>query len=108
MSWSTYFAIVSVCIVTMLICRVVPVFVLKDKELPETVSRALGFIPPAAFAALVANDLISEQLLFNPTPASLLPFVAALAVVLVAVKTKSLIWCIVVGVATFGLLLLLV
>ena len=36
----------------MLACRVIPLFALKGRSLPEGVERALGFIPPAAFAAL--------------------------------------------------------
>ena len=35
-----------------------------------------------------------------------IPLIAAAAVIAVAIKTKSLVWCIVVGVGVFGLLLL--
>ena len=56
MGWGDYFIVLGCCAITMLVCRVVPLFVLKGKELPEGVGQALGFIPPAAFAALVAND----------------------------------------------------
>ena len=87
MGWGDYFIVLGCCAITMLVCRVVPLFVLKGKELPEGVGQALGFIPPAAFAALVAN--------------------AALAVALVAWKTKSLLWCAVSGVAAYALLMLL-
>ena len=36
-----------------------------------------------------------------------LPLVAAAVVVVVALKTKSLVWCIVAGVGSYGLLLLI-
>lgn len=108
MNWIDFSIIFVLCATTMLICRVVPVFVLKDKELPENVQKGLGFIPPAAFAALVANDLFSLEL-FSPDPlGAILPLIAAVIVVLVAIKTKSLIWCIVVGVGVYALLLVFV
>ena len=59
MGWGDYFVVLGCCAVTMLICRVVPLFVLKGTQLPQGVEQALGFIPPAAFAALVANDLLT-------------------------------------------------
>ena len=60
------FAIVfATCLVTMLVCRCVPLFVLKGRQLPEGLARALGFIPPAAFAALVANDLLSPGMFLS-------------------------------------------
>ena len=81
MGWGDYFIVLGCCAITMLVCRVMPLFVLKGKELPEGVGQALGFIPPAAFAAL--------------------------AVALVAWKTKSLLGCAVSGVAAYALLMLL-
>ena len=48
MGWGDYFIVLGCCAITMLVCRVVPLFVLKGKELPEGVGQALGFIPPAA------------------------------------------------------------
>ena len=59
MSMQDFAIVFATCLVTMLICRCVPLFVLKGRQLPEGLARALGFIPPAAFAALVANDLLS-------------------------------------------------
>ena len=59
MSMHDFFIVFATCLVTMLLCRCLPLFVLKGRQLPEGLARALGFIPPAAFAALVANDLLS-------------------------------------------------
>lgn len=79
--------------------RCVPLFALKGRTLSPRVSEALGFIPPAAFAALVANDLIDPAA--GPDP---VPLVSAALVVLVARKTGSLIWCALAGMAVYALL----
>lgn len=106
MSWSDFAFIGIACAITILICRVVPVFALRGRDLPGWLSRALAFIPPAAFAALIANDLLSPGMFDAGLWPAAIPLVAAVAVVAVAVKTKSLVWCIIVGVGTYGLLLL--
>ncbi len=95
------------CALTMLACRVIPLFVLKGKTLPESVERALGFIPPAAFAALVANDLLTPGMFDAGLWPAAAPLIAALAVVVVAWKTKSLLLCAITGVAAYALLLVL-
>lgn len=92
---------------TMLLCRCVPLFVLKGRELSPKVSEALGLIPAAAFAALVANDLIQPAAFVANPIAGLLPFVAAAVVLVVARKTGSLIWCAVVGMVAYAALLYL-
>ena len=86
-----------------LACRCVPLFALKGRELSPRVSDALSLIPPAAFAALVANDL------FDPTAGLSIPgIVSALIVAIVAKRTGSLIWCALVGMGAFALLGLVV
>ena len=35
MGWGDYFIVLGCCAITMLVCRVVPLFVLKGKELPD-------------------------------------------------------------------------
>ena len=82
-----------------LVCRCVPLFALKGRELSPRVSEALGLIPVAAFAALVANDL------FDPAAGVSLPaLLAAGLVVVVARRTGSLIWCALTGMVTYALL----
>lgn len=84
-----------------LACRCVPLLALKGRELSPRVSEALGLIPPAAFAALVANDL------FDPAAGlSWTALLAAALVVVVARRTGSLIWCALVGMAGYALLTL--
>lgn len=106
MSWTEFWIVLATCSVTMLACRVLPLFILKGKELPPAMSRALGFIPPAAFAALVANDLLSPGMFSAGLWAGAVPLLAAVCVVAVAAKTKSLLWSAVAGVAAYALLLL--
>ena len=91
----------------MLACRVLPLFVLKGRELPPRLSEALGFIPPAAFAALVANDLLSPGMFDAGLWPAAAPLVAALVVVVVARLSKSLLLCAVAGVAVYALLVVL-
>lgn len=107
MSWGEFWVVLAVCGLTMLACRVLPLFLLKGRELPPTLSRALGFIPPAAFAALVANDLLTPGMLSAGLWPAGIPLVAALCVVAVACKTRSLLWSAVAGVASYALLMLI-
>ena len=107
MSWEEFWVVLVVCALTMLACRVLPLFILKGKELPATLSRALSFIPPAAFAALVANDLLEPGMFSAGLWPAVVPLLAALCVVVVAWKTRSLLWSAVAGVVAYALLLLI-
>lgn len=104
MSWTEFFIIFACCALTILACRVIPLFLLKGKEFPERVSDALGFIPPAAFAALIGNDLLSPNMFDAGIWPAAAPLLASIFVVLVAVKTRSLLWCAIVGVIVYALL----
>ena len=107
MSWGDFLIVFVSCAITMLICRVTPLFALKGRSLPEGVERALGYIPPAAFAALVANDLLTPGMFDAGLWPAAAPLVASLAVVLVAWKSKSLLWSAVTGVTAYALLTLI-
>lgn len=88
-------------------CRILPVFALRGRALPPRVVEALGYIPPAAFAALVANDLFSPAAFAASAWQGLLPFLAAAVVVAVYLKSRSMLWCCISGVAAYVLLTLL-
>ena len=106
MSWAEFWIVLVCCAATICACRVIPLFALKGRQLPEGAQRALGYIPPAAFAALVANDLLTPGMFdagFWPAGA---PLIASLAVVVVARCTKSLLWSAVAGVVAYALLLM--
>lgn len=107
MSWDEFWIVLIVCALTMLACRVLPLFLLKGRELPPMLSRALGFIPPAAFAALVANDLLTPGMFAGGLWPAAIPLVAALCVVVVACKTRSLLWSALAGVVSYALLTLI-
>lgn len=70
--------------------RIAPAFALRGRTLSSRVTEALGYIPPAAFAALVANDLISPGAFDAGLWQGLIPWIAAAGVVAVAIKTKSM------------------
>lgn len=106
-TWNDFTIMLVLCVVTMLACRVLPLFVLKGKELPPRIAEALSFIPPAAFAALVANDLFTPGMFDTGFWPAGSPLLAALVVVVVARLTKSLLWCALAGVAAYALLSLL-
>ena len=81
--------------------RIAPAFALRGGTLSPRVTEALGYIPPAAFAALVANDLISPGAFDAGLWQGLIPWIAAAGVVAVAIKTKSMLWCCVSGIVLY-------
>ena len=85
-------------------CRILPAFVLRGRSLPPRVIEALGYIPSAAFAALVMNDLFSPTAFSISLWQGILPFLAATVVVTVGLKTRSMLLCCIAGVASFVLL----
>lgn len=84
MSWEQFWFVLIGCVLAMWACRVIPLFLLKGRELPPRLAQALGFIPPAAFAALVANDLLNPGMFDAGVWPAAIPLVAAVASALVA------------------------
>lgn len=91
-------------LVPMLIFRVVPLLVLKHRDLPPKVRAALGLIPAAAFAALVANDIMQTDLWTGDSLAGLVPVAAILVVIPVAKRSGSLVWSAVAGMLAYACL----
>lgn len=104
MSLGDFLSILLGCSALMFVCRVVPLMALKGHSLSPTITRALEFIPPAAFTALVVNDLFQPDAFAAGGWEWAIPLVAAAAVGAVGVKTKSIVWCVVVGVGSFAAL----
>ena len=104
MPWSEYWLIVAALAITILIFRVAPLLLLSGRELPESIERALNFVPVAAFAALVANDLVDPAAWVDPSIHDVIPLIAALPVIVIALKTRSLAACIIAGVGFYALL----
>ena len=107
MSWDEFWLIFVTCAITMLACRVLPFFLLKGRKLPDEARRALNLIPPAAFAALVANDIFDPAMFDAGIWPAAAVLVASLFVILVACKTGSLVWSAITGVVVYALLLLI-
>ena len=106
MELGEFIIVFACCTITMLVCRCAPLMLLKGKKLPANVELALVFIPPAAFAALVANDLLTPGMFEAGVWPAAAPLVAALVVVAVARLTRSLLWCAIAGCAAYAFLLL--
>lgn len=107
MSWEEFWLIFISCSLTMLACRVLPFFLLKGKELPGGARRALNLIPPAAFAALVANDIFNPGMFDGGIWPAAAVLIASVFVIIVACKTRSLVWSAITGVVAYALLLLI-
>lgn len=88
-------------------CRTLPYLLLHGRALSPRVVDALGYIPPAAFAALVANDLFQPDAFSQGIWPAALPLAAAAIVALIALRTRSMLWCCVAGVASYLVLSLL-
>lgn len=86
----------------MLICRCAPMLLLKGRELPERVSQAINMIPAAAFAALVANDLVQPAAYAADPVSAITPLAGAAVVCVVARKTRSLAWCALTGLVAYA------
>ncbi|MDO4890820.1 MAG: AzlD domain-containing protein [Coriobacteriaceae bacterium] len=106
MTMTEFLIVYGCCFATILVCRVVPLFVLKGRELSASTQRALELIPPAAFAALVANDLFKPELFAAGLWDGCMPLIASIVVVAVALKTKNLLACVIVGVLAYVLLMM--
>ncbi len=104
MSWTTYWIILGVCVCSILIFRTLPYVLLSGHTLPAGIQDGLELVPVAAFAALVANDLFSPARIASGLWPTLLPLLASVPVVVVALKTRSLVACVVVGVVVFAAL----
>ena len=104
MPWSDFWIILILTALCTFLARTLPVALFANRELPKSLLKALEYIPVAAFAALVVNDLFTPAAFSQGLLSALLPFIALIPVIFVALKTKSLALCIVVGVAAFALL----
>ena len=107
MPWSEFLIIFVICVITIFLFRVCPMLALADREIPDGLHRALDYIPVAAFGALVTNDLFVVGAWTTGLWPAMLPLIASIPVIVVAIKTKSLALCILVGVAAYALLLLI-
>lgn len=104
MSWTDFAIIFSITLATMVVCRVLPAFVLKGKQLSQNVETCLNLIPPAAFAALVTNDVFTPGMFDSGFWPASIPIIASAIVILVARQTKSIVVCCLAGIGIYAVL----
>ena len=84
--------------------RMLPMVVLSKIKIPKTIITWLEFIPPAVLAAILAPTLLMpDNKAINITLQNnyLLAAIPSLAV---AIKTKSLVWTLIAGIASMAVL----
>ncbi|HPD22577.1 MAG: AzlD domain-containing protein [Desulfomonilia bacterium] len=97
-----FLIILGAAIVT-LIPRIVPLVLLSRITLPERVVRWLEFVPVAVLSALLAQAVVMPE--GSPSwPPENLAMIAIIPVLLIAVRTKSLIKTVAGGVVVMALL----
>lgn len=78
--------------------RFIPILLLSKKEISPAFSRWMSFIPVSIFAALVASDIFFWESSFSLNPIENIKLIPSILVLVVAFKTKSLLWSMLVGV----------
>ncbi|MER2063244.1 MAG: AzlD domain-containing protein [Alkalibacterium sp.] len=86
--------------------RFFPLLLLSKKEISPSFSRWMSFIPVSIFAALVASDIFFWDDSFSLQPLQNIKLLPSLLVLLVAYKTKSLLWSMIAGILSMTLLYL--
>ncbi len=105
MRWLDFWIVLGITAVCNAAFRIVPLYTLIKKRLPEKVQQALHLIPAACFAALVANDLFDPAAWTSGISfQSLMPLLAAIPVVGVSLYKPSLFLAVLTGVGFFALL----
>lgn len=103
--WDVFLIILGTSLATF-IPRVVPLLVLSRFELPDWANRWLSFVPISVMAALIGQELfIHEGKLLSIT--NKLELIAAIPAFFIAVKTRSILATVIVGVVILMVLRLL-
>jgi len=100
-SWSEFFILLVCLVAAMAASRILPLMLLKGRKIPRIASRMLSLIPPAAFAALVVNDVTSPYFQAHDSCAFLVALLAALCVGITAYFKRSIVLCAVVGLLAY-------
>lgn len=99
--------IVGMAVVTF-IPRFFPLLLLSKKEISPSLSRWMSFIPVSIFSALVASDVFFWEGSFNLNPVMNIKLLPSVLVILLAIKTRSLLWSMILGVSAITLMWLIV
>ncbi|MBN1679669.1 MAG: AzlD domain-containing protein [Anaerolineae bacterium] len=76
--------------------RLSVIALLGSAEMPDTMNRALRFVPPAALSAIVFPELLMPEGIFDPSPGNV-RLVAGLVAAVVAWRAKNTLLAIGVG-----------
>ncbi|HAJ69997.1 MAG: AzlD domain-containing protein [Alkalibacterium sp.] len=95
--------IIGMSIVTFL-PRFLPILFLSKKEISPSLSRWMSYIPVSVFAALVASDVFFVDGAFAMQPLQNVKLLPSIFVIIVALKTKSLLWSMITGIISITLL----
>ncbi|MDN5371215.1 MAG: hypothetical protein PWR19_261 [Carnobacterium sp.] len=88
--------------------RLLPMLVLSNRSIPEKMSKWMSFVPVSIFAALIFSDVFFWESQFNVNPIVNIKLLPSVLVFIVAYKTKSLLWSMVLGIAAIALMVYLV
>lgn len=84
--------------------RLLPMLLLSKKEISPSFSRWMTYIPVSIFAALVASDIFFWSGSFNVNPVINIKLIPSVLVFIIAYKTKSLLWSMLIGLGGITLL----
>lgn len=84
--------------------RFIPLLLFSKLEVSPAIRRWLTFVPVSVFAALIASDIFFWQGEFSLNPVLNLSLFPSALVLLTALKTRSLLWSMTVGVTVMALL----
>lgn len=98
-----YGLIIGMAIVTY-VPRFLPMLLLSKKEISPSFSKWMSYIPVSIFASLVASDIFFWETDFNIDPLANLKLIPTFLVLIVAVKTKSLLWSMITGITSMTVL----
>ncbi|WP_423190017.1 AzlD domain-containing protein [Alkalibacterium sp. f15] len=102
MTSQTWVLILGMAIVTY-IPRFLPILLLSKKEISPSFSRWMSYIPVSIFASLVASDIFFWEDSFSLQPFTNIKLIPSVLVLIVAYKTKSLLWSMLTGVLSMTL-----
>lgn len=103
MTLNQFILIAGMALVTF-IPRFFPMVLLTKREISPAFSRWMTYIPVSIFAALVASDIFFWEESFQLNPVENIKLLPSVIVFIVAYKTKSLLWSMLVGIAGITLL----
>ncbi|MFO8069879.1 MAG: AzlD domain-containing protein [Alkalibacterium sp.] len=83
--------------------RFLPILLLSKKEISPSFSRWMSYIPVSIFASLIASDIFFWEGSFSLQPLSNIKLIPSVLVLIVAYKTKSLLWSMITGVLAMTL-----